>query len=46
MRYLIHMGLVVALLGLGGCENMGQFTKTFEDINKTLAPLAVIKKGS
>ncbi len=46
MRYLFHIGLVLALLGLGGCENMGQFNKTFEEINKTLAPLAVIKKGS
>ncbi len=46
MRHIIHISMILAVLGLGGCENMNQFTKTFQEINKTLSPLAVIKKGS
>jgi len=31
---------------LGGCESMTGVTQSLEKLNKTLAPLAVIKEGS
>ncbi len=38
--------LLFALTALGGCENMTGVRQSLEDLNKVLAPLAVLKKGS
>jgi len=38
--------LMFALSLLSGCENMNIVRQSLEDVNKVLAPLAVLKKGS
>jgi hypothetical protein len=37
--------LSFTLLALTGCESMNSVRQSLEDLNKVLAPLAVIKKG-
>ena len=38
--------VLLSLLGLSGCESMNSVRQSFEDLNKVLTPLAVLKKGS
>jgi len=38
--------IVSLFLGLAGCENTNSLRQSLETLNKTLAPLAILKKGS
>ena len=43
----VRILVITALfLGLAGCENTSSLRQSLETLNKTLAPLAVLKKGS
>ena len=40
------MIFLLMVLPLGGCQTMKTVTEGLQELNKSLAPLAVIKKGS
>ncbi|MFQ5927528.1 MAG: hypothetical protein ACE5MH_08860 [Terriglobia bacterium] len=46
MRRLVLIAALSGTLLLPGCQNMRDWTELFEDINKTLLPIIVLKKGS
>jgi uncharacterized lipoprotein len=45
-RNIVPVIVLLSLLGLSGCESMNNVRQSFEDLNKLLTPLAVLKKGN